>query len=260
MPRRNSDPALAIDMGERFLFAMVTDAPGERPVLVPNTIERSRIKKIRNIAKKTPSALREELRDINGYLEKRCHYVIDYCLEKGIKFIALGNRSIKNPYKIRYKSLRDNPFLNISLQLVNNLRFECSLARIEVRLVDESFTSQIDALALEEIEYAGNHRWRRKSRPGHLRGKMYLSSSGDVINRDINAAINIGRVVFGDTFAETILEEDLWDKPVMASFEEKTRPRIPTQIWSPVSAEYARFLYPSYDGDLEYLNLDHSIN
>ena len=97
-------------------------------------------------------------------IEKRCHYVIDYCLCKGIRSVALGNRSIKNPYKIRYKSLRDNPFLNISLQLVNNLRFECSLARIEVRLVDESFTSQIDALALEEIEYAGNNRWRRKSR------------------------------------------------------------------------------------------------
>lgn len=259
MPRNNQNPALAIDMGERFLFAMVTNIPHARPVLVPNTLERSRMKKIRTMAKKDPSSLHEELSSINTYLEKRCHYVIEYCLSKGIHSVALGNRSIKNPYKIRYKSLRDNPFLNISLQLVNNLRFECSLARIEVRLVDESFTSQIDALALEEIEYAGNNRWRRKSRPGHLRGKMYLSSSGNVINRDINAAINIGRVVFGDSFAEAILDEQLWDRPLMAKFQEDTL-RIPTQIWSCIPGEYAQMLYPSYEEDPELVSIPHSIN
>jgi len=210
--------AMAIDMGERYLLAMVSNIPGKYPIMIPNTIEKSRIKRIRSIAKKRPSSIHEELLELNAYLQTRCQYVIRECLRLGISSIAIGNRSIKNPYRIKYKSLRDNPYLNITLHLVNTLRFECSLARVEVHLVDESFTSQIDSLSLEKFESTGTKRWRRKSRPGHLRGKSYLSGSGELIDRDINAAINIGRIAYGDAFADNIIREKLWDSPIYPSF------------------------------------------
>jgi transposase len=234
--------ALAIDMGERYLLAIVSNLPGQHPILIPNTLERGRIKKISAKAKKDPFSVHEELYELNSYLQTRCHYVIGECLRLGIRSIALGNRSIKNPYKIRYKSLRDNPYLNITLHLVNTLRFECSLARVEVHMVDEAFTSQIDALALEEIEYSGTKRWRRRSQPGHLRGKSYLSSSGEIIDRDINAAINIGRIVYGNIFADNIIRDKLWDRPVIPRFEEKKTKRIPTRLWPAIPAGYASYL------------------
>lgn len=248
MQRANQCNAMAIDMGERYLLAIVSNLPGQKPILIPNTMEKGKMKKIRALAKKKPSLIHGELLGINTYLQKRCHYVIGECLRLGIRSIALGNRSVKNPYKIRYKSLRDNPYLNITLHLVNTLRFECSLARIEVHLVDEAFTSQIDALSLEEIEYSGNRRWRRKSRSGHLRGKSYLSSSGEVIDRDINAAINIGRIVYGNSFADNILKERLWDDPLIARFEDTKPFKKPTQIWSGIPSEYVSHLYPDIEG------------
>lgn len=219
MQRSACSNTMAIDMGERHLLAMVSNLPEYYPALIPNTIGRGRIKKIRSMAKKNPSSIYEELLELNSYLQERCQFVIEECLRLGIGSIAIGNRSVKNPYRIRYKSLRDNPYLNITLHLVNMLRFECSLARVEVHLVDESYTSQIDALSLEEIESTGTKRWRRKSRSGHLRGRSYLSGSGELIDRDINAAINIGRIAYGDSFADNIIRQKLWDTPVYPSFE-----------------------------------------
>ena len=46
--------------------------------------------------------------------------------------IAIGTRSIRNPFTIRPRALRDNPFLNLSLHLLGTLRFRCALARIDV--------------------------------------------------------------------------------------------------------------------------------
>ncbi len=247
MQRTNQCNAMAIDMGERYLLAIVSNLSGQQPILIPNTLEKGKMKKIRAMAKKNPYLIHGELLEINTYLLKRCHYVIGECLRLGIRSIALGNRSVKNPYKIRYKSLRDNPYLNITLHLVNTLRFECSLARIEVHLVDEAFTSQIDSLALEEIEYSGTKRWRRKSRTGHLRGKSYLSSSGQIIDRDINAAINIGRIVYGDSFADNILQKGLWDNPLVAHFEDREPQRISTRMWSGIPMEYTGHLYSAME-------------
>ncbi len=258
--KRTQQPGIAIDMGERSLFAVVSNIPEERPMLIRNTLERSRIKNIRNIAKKPSPKLDKELAFLNNYILSRCQFLVNYCNEKGIRTLALGNRSVKNPYKVRYKSLRDNPYLNITLHLVNALRFLCSLAGIEVKLADESFTSQIDALALESIEYNGTKRFRRKSRPGHLRGKQYMSSSGNLLDRDINAAINIGRIIFGDHFADTILENKLWKEPVIPVFPEKQdQQRIPVKIATEISFRNSRLLFPQEREDL-FSNEYHLIN
>ena len=132
-------------------------------------------------------------------------------MEWQVGSIAIGTRSIKNPFTIRPRALRDNPFLNLSLHLLGTLRFRCALARIDVHLVDETNTSRIDALGMEPV--AGSGPGRRQRNTGRLTRKEYRSTTGAAIHRDINAAINIGRLVFGDSFAEPILKGRQWEHP-----------------------------------------------
>lgn len=221
MEKRDQSPAMAIDMGERHHLAIVSDCPGFRPILVPSNLGEKELLRLGRLARRSPRKLRGEMAELSSFLEERCQEVVQTCLEWDIRSVAIGNRSIQNPYRVRNRSLRENPLLNITLQIIHTLRFQCALARIDTQLVDESYTSQVDALCMEPIEYAGNRKSRRKSRKGHLRGKVYHSETGQKLDRDINAAINIGRVIFGNTFAERVLTQGNWKDPVLLNWGER---------------------------------------
>lgn len=203
--------ALAIDIGDTYLFAMISNAPLSRAVLVKNPLDRAAIERARRSMQSEPEKFHSEMGRIASCVDATCDLVLRKCLEWKVGAIAVGTRSIKNPFSIRPRALRDNPLLNLSLHLLSTLRFRCALARIDVHLVDETNTSRIDALGLEPVAGGGN---RRKDRmTDRLTRKEYHSTTGAAIHRDINAAINIGRLVFGDSFAEPILRGRQWEHP-----------------------------------------------
>lgn len=218
MEKRAHYPAMAIDMGERHHLAIVSDCPDFRPILVPNNLGEKELLRLGRLARRSPQRFRREMAELTRFLEERCHEVVQTCLKWDIRSVAIGNRSIQNPYRVKNRSLRETPLLNLTLQIIHTLRFQCALSRIDTLLVDESFTSQVDALSLERIEYAGNRRARKKARKGHLRGKVYHSETGETLDRDINAAINIGRIVFGNRFAEDVLAHGTWKDPILLNW------------------------------------------
>ena len=263
MEKSAQSPAMAIDMGERHHLAIVTDCPGFRPILVPNTLSERDLLRMGRLARKAPRQFRTEMAELSRFLEERCQEVVQTCLEWGIRSVAIGNRSIQNPYRVRNRSLRENPLLNLTLQIIHTLRFQCALSRIDTQLVDESFTSQVDALCMEPIEYAGSRKARRHSRKGHLRGKVYHSETGQKLDRDINAAINIGRVVFGNTFAEQVLTHGNWKDPVLLNWGARdcrtcladdicVNDYTPVIAWSPALEEYLQMGEDPYPGLVSY--------
>lgn len=203
--------ALAIDIGDTYLFAMISNAPLSRAVLVKNPLDRAAIDRARRSMQSEPEKFHSEVGRIAACVDATCDLVLRKCLEWQVGSIAVGTRSIRNPFSIRPRALRDNPLLNLSLHLLGTLRFRCALARIDVHLVDETNTSRIDALGMEPVAGKGGH--RREKGSGRLTRKEYFSTTGAAIHRDINAAINIGRLVFGDSFAEPILKGRQWEHP-----------------------------------------------
>jgi hypothetical protein len=229
--------ALAIDIGDTYLFAMISNAPLSRAVLVKNPLDRSAVDRARRSMQSEPEKFHSEIGRIAACVDATCDLVLRKCLEWQVGSIAVGTRSIKNPFSIRPRALRDNPLLNLSLHLLGTLRFRCALARIDVHLVDETNTSRIDALGMEPVAGRGSRRRERAS--GRLTRKEYHSTTGAAIHRDINAAINIGRLVFGDSFAEPILKGRQWEHPDVEfiEVEQENRGSAPSRQVQPMAAE-----------------------
>ena len=229
--------ALAIDIGDTYLFAMISNAPLSRAVLVKNPLDRGAIDRARRSMQTEPEKFHSEVGRIAACVDATCDLVLRKCLEWQVGSIAIGTRSIRNPFSIRPRALRDNPLLNLSLHLLGTLRFRCALARIDVHLVDETNTSRIDALGMEPV--AGNGSRKRDRVTGRLTRKEYHSTTGAAIHRDINAAINIGRLVFGDSFAEPILKGRQWEHPDVEFIEvaRENRESLPALESQPMPPE-----------------------
>ena len=229
--------ALAIDIGDTYLFAMISNAPLSRAVLVKNPVDRVAIDRARRSMQSDPEKFHAEVGRIAACVDATCDLVLRKCLEWQVGSIAIGTRSIRNPFSIRPRALRDNPLLNLSLHLLSTLRFRCALARIDVHLVDETNTSRIDALGMEPV--AGKRNRAREYATGRLTRKEYHSTTGAAIHRDINAAINIGRIVFGDSFAEPILKGRQWEHPEVEfiDIENREKESFSSPAHRPLSAE-----------------------
>jgi hypothetical protein len=194
----NSDETvLAIDIGSTYLFAMVSNAPESHPLLIRNVLDETRLFASARKSSKDPALMKAFLEETSRYADAVCDFTISRCMDWKVREIAVGTRSIHNPYALRSRSLRENPMLNLSIYLLAALRFRCALAKVDVYLVDETNTSQVDAMAKEPVEA---YRRGRRSRTGSI----FQSGTGLALHRDVNAAINIGRLIFGDQFVDSV--------------------------------------------------------
>jgi IS605 OrfB family transposase len=156
---------------------------------------------------------------INYHFHKITKYFVDYCKLSNIKTVIMGyNKGFKqnvNMGKKNNKTFYGIPFYSLKHKLSYKLKQEgmCLLEQ------EESYTSKCDALACEPIEkrrhvmninnnkivvgkYMGhqNHRFCNLSnfvaRGKRIKRGLFKSSSGSIINADLNGAINIYRKKF----------------------------------------------------------------
>ena len=72
--------------------------------------------------------------------------------------------------------------------LIQMLEYKCKLAGINVVIVNEAYTSKCSFLDREKISKHDSYAGRRVSRG------LFISSSGIMINADINGSLNIMRL------------------------------------------------------------------
>ncbi len=183
----------AMDVGNKYLFAMVCNLPGFIPILVKNALTPEKFFQLqRALTKKygQRKAYWQMSEMLGEYVSTVCDFILAMCFEKNIARIAVGTRSILNPYTVRATSLQKDPMLNLSIHLLDTLRFRSAFAGISILLVNEKNTTKTNALELENIA-------RPKTK------KRYDMS----LHRDVNAAINIGRLAYGNDFAKQIIHE-----------------------------------------------------
>lgn len=213
----------SIDLGVDNLVTMVVDT--EHPIIysgkqIKSTNQyfnkrlaecRSQLDKC-NKGKRTSRKIRnlyEKRRNyLNDLLHKVSRHIIGYMLSKGIGKIVVGyNRGWKDSINIGKRN--NQTFVQIPYEtLLSYLRYKCELNGITMVETEEGYTSKCDALALEPI---GKHNIYCSKR---VRRGLFQSSTGRLVNADVNGALNIMRKVVGDSLVSGIADRGLLFNPV----------------------------------------------
>lgn len=204
------DEIATIDLGLDNLVAMTNTKNGEA-ILVPgkqlksvnafwnknvaklkSKIEKSKgYEKIR-LLKELRNATIKRNRTVTDTLHKISFNVIKYAKENEIGTIVVGhNKEWKQEINIGKRNNQN--FVNIPhSKLIAFLKYKAKAAGIKIIEQEESYTSKCDSLALEVIQKHEKYMGRRTKRG------IFKSSTGKVVNADINGSVNILRKFEGN--------------------------------------------------------------
>ena len=131
---------------------------------------------------------------VKNYLHATSKYIVDYCLTNDIGKIIIGhNKGWKQ--KINIGKRNNQNFVSIPYNiLIDQITYKSELVGIEVVVVEESYTSKCSFLDKEKPTKQKIYIGKRVKRG------LFKSSTGILINADINAAYNIIRKVISNFF------------------------------------------------------------
>jgi putative transposase len=222
---------LGIDLGINNLATIVSDQPGFRPVLINGKT----VKSVNHLYNKDAAALRskghaEMLRArglkrscwMNDHFHKVSRHVIGLCLKNDIGTIVIGyNKGWKD--SINIGAVNNQKFVNIPhMKLVEQIQYKADEYGITVILREESYTSQASALDLDPVPT-----YDPKSKGVHIfTGKrvkrgLYRTSTGQLVNADVNGALNILRKEIGNGFVQALADEGAVLRPMRVDVKYK---------------------------------------
>ena len=157
--------------------------------------EKSRLQSLLDNGKKTSKKIQnitlKRNNRVSDYLHKITSMFINYAVSKGISDVVVGyNKEWKQ--WINIGKVNNQNFVGIPYyKLLNMLKYKCELHGISLAVTEESYTSKCSFLDDENIcrhkEYAGKR----------IKRGLFKSSSGKLINADVNGALNILNKVIG---------------------------------------------------------------
>jgi putative transposase len=131
---------------------------------------------------------------IKDYMHKTSRKIVDMCRENNISKIVIGHNDGWKQ-KVRIGKRNNQNFTQIPFNmLIEKIRYKAEMYGIEVVTVNESYTSKCDHLAFETMEHHDKYIGKRTKRG------MFVSSTGKILNADINGAI--GMLLKGDAISD----------------------------------------------------------
>lgn len=211
---------LALDPGLNNFVTSINNV-GEKPFIINGRV----LKSVNQMFNKTKSKLMSYVGNKgtsnrinkltfyrNNFIEDKLHkisrFIVNYCIEHKIGTIVIGkNKQWKDNINIGKKNNQN--FISIPhAKSFDKIRYKAELAGIDVIENEESYTSKIDHLALEEMKKQGVYLGKRKHRG------LFQSSTGKLINADVNGAIGIARKVFDNSVVKQIVDSGFAFNPV----------------------------------------------
>lgn len=168
------------------------------------------LQKIKGTTKRIKKLYYEREQYIEDVFHKISRKIVNLLIKQGITKLIVGyNKGWKqgvNMGKRNNQKFTQIPFA----RLISYLEYKCELAGIEIVTHEESYTSKCDSLAFEAISKHDNYLGKRKKRG------LFQSSTGKLINADVNGALNIMRKVVGDSCESVrrIIDRGLLFNPV----------------------------------------------
>jgi IS605 OrfB family transposase len=168
------------------------------------------LQKIKGITKRINKLYYDREQYIEDVFHKISRKIINLLTNSGITKLIVGyNKGWKQGVNIGKRN--NQKFTQIPFaRLISYLEYKCELAGIEIVTHEESYTSKCDSLAFEAIGKHENYLGKRKKRG------LYQSSTGKLINADVNGALNIMRKVVDDSsnYVQRIIDRGLLFNPV----------------------------------------------
>lgn len=156
--------------------------------------------------------LSESMNDVwtsyNNYTDNQVgnisEMIIDFCVEHRIELIIIGyNEGWKQEIDLAKKTNR--VFCHIPhKRIINTISYKAKERSIELKTVEESYTSKCDHLAFEEMCHHDTYLGKRVKRG------MFKSSTGRIIHGDVNGCI--GMIRKAKVIPDAVLIEGLRDR------------------------------------------------
>lgn len=211
---------LSIDLGLNNLCTGINNA-GLRPFIINGKIIKSfnqwynkkKAKWMGFVGDKGTSKRLKWLNNIrNFWIDDKIHkisrWIVNYCVNNNIGSIVIGlNKGWKQNINLGKKT--NQKFVEIPFsKLIDKIIYKAKLVGINVITTEESYTSKVDHLAFEELKKHDIYLGKRKRRG------LFQSSTGVLLNADVNGAIGIGRKVFGDSYVREIIDSGFAFNPI----------------------------------------------
>lgn len=137
---------------------------------------------------------------VKDFIHKTSRQIISFCEQHRVGHLIIGkNDGWKQKSKMSKKV--NQHFISVPFEmLINQLIYKGEDVGVVVELTEESYTSKIDHLACESFGHKEKYLGKRVHRG------LFKSSTGQVINADVNGAIGIMRKVVGDSLVTKIAD------------------------------------------------------
>lgn len=135
---------------------------------------------------------------VNDYMHKASRFIVNYCMENHIETIVIGNNKDWKQHCNMGKRNNQN-FVGIPFEkLISQIQYKAEELGIKFVITEESYTSKIDHYAGEEMCHHETYLGKRIQRG------LFRSSTGKVLNADLNGAIGILRKVVGESISQVV--------------------------------------------------------
>lgn len=131
---------------------------------------------------------------VNDYLSKTARTIINYCIENDIGKIVIGyNVTFQRNSNIG--KVNNQNFVNIPYgKLRNKLEYLCDMYGIEYILQEESYTSKASFFDRDDLPlYNADNPQEYIFSGRRVKRGLYMTKKGNLINADVNGALNILR-------------------------------------------------------------------
>lgn len=144
---------------------------------------------IKGCTKRIEALYEKRNRYIEDVFHKYSRIIVDYLIRNRIGNLVVGyNSGWKQSVDMGKKN--NQKFMQIPFaRLISYLKYKCEMVGIYYIETEESYTSKCDSLALEEIKKHNLYLGKRVKRG------LFQSSTGVLINADVNGSMNILRKV-----------------------------------------------------------------
>jgi putative transposase len=138
---------------------------------------------------------------VDNYLHQTSRFIIDTLVNYQIGTLVIG-KNLEWKQEINLGKVNNQNFVFIPhAKFISMLKYKAELANIKVVILEESYTSKCSFLDIEPIQKHTTYKGKR------IKRGLFRSSSGKLLNADINASLNILRKAFPDAFGLNLLEK-----------------------------------------------------
>ena len=148
----------------------------------------SKLSKNRHTSKRISRLTLRRNRKIKDCMHKVSRKIVEYMEANSLNTLFVG-KNVGWKDSINLGRTNNQNFVSIPYNmLVQMLEYKCKLAGINVVIVNEAYTSKCSFLDKEKIYRHDSYAGRR------IRRGLFISSSGIMINADVNGSLNIMRL------------------------------------------------------------------